>query len=485
MKTFITALTLTLLIIVGVSAQQSLTCGNGGTFTTGIGGVIFTCNAPPPPITSLPVVEEFIASPSVVSVGQSTQLRWRVTGNPTPTITFNQGIAFKSSDPTGIYVWSPTVTGSRRVTLTATNSEGVVRRTVTVTVNAAEPPPPPETGRKIWGIVDMAPDINGRTLLGNCSAEIHDQYVLPGPNNDGWYYRTWHPQVDPSGCVFGHEHGDNPASMRDSEVLARFDARFGLAAHNHKDMPGEPDGHLEAHEGYKVFVANLGDRNNDGFTNRMPTIAYNHMGGFRPGRFTQQHHSHSISWRYDSDRSFYANYHLLADTGGTGRVCNPRTPAPVKDVIGIDSPCRIQSSYEIWGMVARITMNGEQIYRGFATPAIFDPVTAFNPANPSEIVYVWDPRVTAIRQFSTPSWEGARACSREAYAQSGYFYNTTGQEEFFLDSMGNVQAQSGPLTLPARIARKSAVPGPFASEITQFKKVTDFCQNSGMLSLKN
>jgi hypothetical protein len=44
-----------------------------------------------------------------------------------------------------------------------------------------------------------------------CSPSVHDQYVTVGP--DGQTYPTWHPLVDPLlGCVFGHEHGNDPST---------------------------------------------------------------------------------------------------------------------------------------------------------------------------------------------------------------------------------------------------------------------------------
>ena len=92
---------------------------------------------------------------------------------------------------------------------------------------------------------------------------MHDQYAADG--GDGYWYRTWHPQVDPSGCVFAHEHGDNPNSTESDEIrasLAERPIRFAYIAHR-MPMPGEPNGHEEPHEGFKVFVANRGDVNDE------------------------------------------------------------------------------------------------------------------------------------------------------------------------------------------------------------------------------
>ncbi len=48
----------------------------------------------------------------------------------------------------------------------------------------------------------------GDVTLPLCSASIHDSYHAIGPN--GVTYLQWHPQTDPSGCHFDHEHGSNP-----------------------------------------------------------------------------------------------------------------------------------------------------------------------------------------------------------------------------------------------------------------------------------
>ena len=91
------------------------------------------------------------------------------------------------------------------------------------------PTPPAPTPGSIFGIVDAS-------ILGTCSAATHDNWVVDG--GDGFKYRTWHAQTDPSGCVYGHEHGDNPASMQEPEIAAS-PVRFGYIGRRHP-MPGEP-----------------------------------------------------------------------------------------------------------------------------------------------------------------------------------------------------------------------------------------------------
>ena len=142
--------------------------------------------------------------------------------------------------------------------------------------------PPPDPVR-IFGIVDP-------TVLGTCSAATHDQWVVDG--GDGFRYRTWHPQTDPTGCVYGHEHGDNPANIQHAEI-ASSPVRFGYIGRRHP-MPGEPNGHEEAHEGFKVFIATPGEVNDEGRVNRVYSRSVFHMGTGGPKRFDMQMHSAEI-----------------------------------------------------------------------------------------------------------------------------------------------------------------------------------------------
>ncbi len=87
--------------------------------------------------------------------------------------------------------------------------------------DAAHSATPPAGTGSIFGIVDP-------TILGTCSAAAHDKWVVDG--GDGFKYRTWHPQTDPSGCVYGHEHGDNPTMMQELRLRPRRCASATSAA---------------------------------------------------------------------------------------------------------------------------------------------------------------------------------------------------------------------------------------------------------------
>jgi peptidoglycan-associated lipoprotein len=101
--------------------------------------------APPPPVAqpepprpSAPTVAQFTAEPTTIQRGQSSTLRWEVSGNVT-SVSIDQGIGTVPG------------TGNRRVspsdsttwTLTATGPGGSTTASATVNVSAPPPPPPP------------------------------------------------------------------------------------------------------------------------------------------------------------------------------------------------------------------------------------------------------------------------------------------------------------------------------------------------------
>jgi len=87
---------------------------------------------------------------------------------------------------------------------------------------------------------------------GECSKEIHARYWTYGP--DGKVYPTWHPPRDPSGCTFGHEHGDDP---RNSELFSTADwPAFGYTSEVLAESTHEGRHRHEDHVGHKVLAVN-------------------------------------------------------------------------------------------------------------------------------------------------------------------------------------------------------------------------------------
>jgi peptidoglycan-associated lipoprotein len=92
---------------------------------------------PPPPQAAAPVINSFTAEPSTVEAGQSSTLRWSITGATDMNI--DRGVGAVQS--TGMRQVFPRASTS--YTLTAKGPGGMDSRSVTVEVSSAPPPPPP------------------------------------------------------------------------------------------------------------------------------------------------------------------------------------------------------------------------------------------------------------------------------------------------------------------------------------------------------
>ena len=101
--------------------------------------------APPPPVIEkvappapAPSVAQFSAEPTSIQRGQTSTLRWEVSGSVT-SVSINQGIGTVQS--TGSSRVNPS--DSTTYTLTATGPGGTITGSATVDVTAPPPPPPP------------------------------------------------------------------------------------------------------------------------------------------------------------------------------------------------------------------------------------------------------------------------------------------------------------------------------------------------------
>jgi peptidoglycan-associated lipoprotein len=92
----------------------------------------------PAPTASAPVVGSFSAEPTSIQRGQSSTLRWEISGNVT-SVSINQGVGAVQN--TGSRTVSPS--DSTTYVLTATGPGGSVNASATVTVSSPPPPPPP------------------------------------------------------------------------------------------------------------------------------------------------------------------------------------------------------------------------------------------------------------------------------------------------------------------------------------------------------
>jgi len=96
-----------------------------------------TQQPPPPPTAAAPVINSFTAEPSTVEAGQSSTLRWSITGATDMTIDHGVG-AVQSSGMRQVFPRTST-----SYTLTVRGPGGMDSRAVTVQVGSAPPPPPP------------------------------------------------------------------------------------------------------------------------------------------------------------------------------------------------------------------------------------------------------------------------------------------------------------------------------------------------------
>ena len=132
---------------------------------------------------------------------------------------------------------------------------------------------------------------------GECSWEVHARYWTYGP--DGKVYPTWHPARDPSGCAFGHEHGDDPRAS-DLFGSAGWPA-FGYTSEVQMDSAPATSHRHEDHVGHKVLSANnvnviQGDNGISFFPPQGTTVAVCdvllkiHQGTHSPDAFTNNVH---------------------------------------------------------------------------------------------------------------------------------------------------------------------------------------------------
>jgi hypothetical protein len=284
--------------------------------------------------------------------------------------------------------------------------------------------------------------VDNPSMLGTCTAAAHDRFFVIGP--DGQPYRTWHPQevqqADGQMCRFAHEHGDNPAmSLADSSMPA-----FGYI--------GALAGMAEPHEGFKSFVVNVGDRNDEGGTALVSSRIIAHMGTARPGRVAQS--MHSVEYDMVGTDGHYVHVAGMANTFRSGDICD-RQAASQNNPVGrtlyavpSTTNCNQQSVYEIWGFT--LNLQEPQNYTGVTiniATAAFDPSTYLDRSTGAVV----------------PS--GSVGCDREAYHGPIYFYG--GPAEFRTNVMGQ-RDQNGPLV--QQVAGSQAIGIPFSSSgQTQFK----------------
>lgn len=292
-------------------------------------------------------------------------------------------------------------------------------------------------------------------ILGSCSQTTHDKYAVTGPN--GKLYRTWHPARDESGCVFAHEHGDDPKTSFAKSTLPAF------------GYLGELAGDDEPHAGFKVFVANAGTVNDEGRRAIHNTRMVFHMGTGGVKRYVARHHSLMFDMTAGDGSGRYVHVQGMADTGGVGSICaNPRQGRTVMVTTG----CQTTSNYEIWEGTLKI---GDKV-TVIGSFAAFDPILAMDPADLSRVVYTKD--VVGGGPYY--------GCNRESYHGPIYWYNRGGATTYQTNVFGAITA-GGPLKqeISASSTDFSKQPAYNATNdgLTQFKFRKSQCVQG--LGLKN
>ena len=209
-----------------------------------------------------------------------------------------------------------------------------------------------------------AQDKGYQPRTGECSTEIHARYWTWG--TDGKVYATWHPVRDPSGCSFGHEHGDDP---RTANLFSSVGwPAFGYAAEVMASDPAHSEPAMQRHEdhvGHKVLAVNASDviqgDNGTSFFKPSGTVLATcdllwkfHQGTHSTDAFTNNMHELAASTRctYRSDNSVSeARYTAMIPIGRPGGFSATDCPGPnlggafkqVGSAVPADSPSDTRS----------------------------------------------------------------------------------------------------------------------------------------------
>lgn len=196
------------------------------------------------------------------------------------------------------------------------------------------------------------------TLSPACMA-LHDRYWTSGP--DGDVYATWHPVAvmhpdTGEGCVFGHEHGDDPSQSQVFDYSGGWPP-FGYVV---KTKSSE---RVEDHFGHKVtvatFRAGIGNHPNDAFTQAegAPKAIYDagfdchwlskiHQGSSSVDAFANHLHEYFLTVSCDNEP-------LNTLTIDPWKV-NARTRFAVRALVPFGYPNRVETScgsnVSIWGL---------------------------------------------------------------------------------------------------------------------------------------
>jgi peptidoglycan-associated lipoprotein len=187
----------------------------------------------PPPTAAGPVINSFTAEPSTIEPGQSSTLRWSISGATDMTI--DHGIGAVQSQ--GMRQVFPTTSTS--YALTVRGPGGMDSRSVTVQVSTAPPPPPPPSG----------PRLSSADLLQQQAQDAYFDYNMSDIRGDGRDALTRDAallkqifQQDPNFSVVVEGHCDERGS---AEFNLALGDRRATAAKDFLVQLGVPADHLK------------------------------------------------------------------------------------------------------------------------------------------------------------------------------------------------------------------------------------------------
>ncbi len=342
---------------------------------------------------------------------------------------------------------SPSSSPARRRQPTATPTS--VPPTATATPTSVPPTatptsaPPPATPTSVPPTA--TPGGSPTPVAGQpCPTWVHDLHTATGP--DGKKYPTWHPTKDPQyGCLFGHEHGDNPAG---SPALNGRPVLFGYVA--------TTAGIAEApHTGYKVFrwdnVHHVNAPNHEG-AHLLMTL---HQGTSGAGRFTNPFHEVSFDYRNPNDGR-EVRIKMMAPFGTLLVGCGANDPTMVLSQQQANVPGARQVSadkcfnapnipYEDWITALYVGSDASGNWRAYLDPhfAIFDPNTFCIVQNGACTLAYSDVRANT---GADPLGTGAhyKGTKREAYLNQVWLDNAGNSTTFWTDAYGKLTSAGTP-----------------------------------------
>ncbi|ROT32657.1 cellulose-binding domain-containing protein [Micromonospora sp. HM5-17] len=250
-------------------------------------------------------------------------------------------------------------------------------------------PPANAATSRAYDLITVANEKGYLPRAGECSVEVHARYWTYGP--DGKVYPTWHPTRDPSGCTFGHEHGDDP---RTSDLYSSVGwPAFGYTSEVMLENMPEASHRHEDHVGHKVLAVNnsnviQGDNGTSFFPPQGPVIATCdvllkfHQGTHSPDAFTNNVHELLFNQRctQTNGQVIEARYNAMIPLGRAGGFSPSECPGFGGQFITVGPPVPADSPSETRSLGRLITEPG-------CIQAIREGRTHYDPLYPNPVPF--------------------------------------------------------------------------------------------------